>query len=265
MPDPDLRVLGCYGIVLSKASPPAIPPEQKGARYLSGKLQTYADAKLELSVADAQARPWKIKGQLQVSPAQWFQVSGSVTPGVPARAVGSLAGNKGRSAAFSAVFDGDRLAFSLAYRNDAGALVPVQSFAFLRRASAAAPVPQDPFAALADQWSARLRRSRFTTSENTSDRDYSGGGYYQELRRDLQLHPDGSYRLDERGFSRVSAGGMSSMLPIARSRTGRWSVTAARDKAWLGLSSEGGRELYLLSAAGTTLYLDGKWVGVSLP
>ena len=101
-------------------------------------------------------------------------------------------------------------------------------------------------------------------SENSFDRDHSGGGYYQTVRRDLQLYPGGTFRLDERGFSRVSAGGLSSMLPIARSRTGRWSVTAARETAWLMLSGEGGDELYVLSGAGTTMSLDGKWQGVSL-
>jgi hypothetical protein len=114
---------------------------------------------------------------------------------------------------------------------------------FKRRAAAVAPAPHDPFAALVEQWTVRLRRSRFTLSENAFDRDYSGGGYDQEVRRDLHLHPDRTFRLDERGFSRVSAGGMSSMLPISRSRTGRWSVTATREKAWLMLSSDAGNEL----------------------
>lgn len=264
MPGSDARVIGPYRIVPSKASAPSIPPGQKGARYISGKLQGYADAELELTVTDSQARPWKIKGWLRVSPSQSFEVSGSMTPGAPSRAVGSLAGNKGRTAIFSAVFDDDQLTFSLDYRKEDGALVHVQSFVFKRRATAVAPAPHDPFAALVEQWTTRLRRSRFTLSENAFDRDYSGGGYYQEVRRDLQLHPDGTFRLDERGFSRVSAGGMSSMLPISRSRTGQWSVTAARETAWLRLSSEGGNELYVLSGAGTTMSLDGKWQGISL-
>jgi hypothetical protein len=263
MPGSAARVIGPYRIVPSEASAPSIPPEQKGARYISDKLQSYADAELELTATDSQARAWKIKGQLRVSPSQSFEVSGSMTPGTPARAVGSLAGNKGRTAAFSAVFDQDQLTFSLAYRKEDGARVPVQSFVFKRRAAAVAPAPRDPFAALVEQWTARLRRSRFTLSENAFDRDYSGGGYYQEVRRDLQLHPDGTFRLDDRGFSRVSAGGMSSMLPISRSRTGRWSVTATREKAWLMLSSDAGNELYVLSGAGSTMLLDGRWQRVS--
>jgi hypothetical protein len=264
MPGPTARVIGPYRIVTSTASTPTIPPEQKGARYISDKLRSYADAELELSVTDSQAPAWNIKGQLKVSPSQWFEVSGSMTPGQPARAVGSLAGNKGRTAAFSAVFDEEDLAFSLTYRKGDDTLVHVQSYAFKRRATPVAPMPHDPFAALVEQWTARLRRSRFTLSENAFDRDYSGGGYYQEIRRDLQLHPDGTFRLDERGFSRVSAGSLSSMLPISRSLTGRWSVTAARETAWLRLSSESVNQLYVLSGAGTTILLDGKWQGVSL-
>jgi hypothetical protein len=264
MPGSDARVIGPYRIVPSKASALSIPPEQKGARFISSNLQSYADAELELTVTDSQGRPWKIKGRLKVSRSQSFEISGSMTPGAPARAVGSLAGNKGRTAAFSAVFDDDQLTFSLAYRKQDGALQPVQSFVFKRRATAVAPTPHDPFAALVEQWTARLLRSRFTLSENVFDRGYSGGGYYQEVRSDLQLHPDATFRLDEDGYSRVSAGGMSSMLPFSRSRTGRWSVTATREKAWLRLSGETGIELYVLSSAGMTMLLDGKWRGVSL-
>ncbi len=258
------RAIGPYRIVPSKASVPSIPPEQKGARYIASKLQGYAESELELTVSDSQTGASKLEGRLRVSPSQWFDVSGSTTPGTPARAVGSLAGNKGRTAAFSAVFDDNQLTFSLAYRKEDGALVVVQSYMFKKRATAVAPARQDPFAAFVEQWTARLRSSRFTLSENASDRDYSGGGYYQEIRRDLQLFPDGTFRLDERGFSRVSAGGMSSMLPISRSRTGRWSVTAVREKAWLRLSGEDADESYRLSGAGPAMLLDDKWQGVSL-
>ena len=92
----DARVIGPYRIVQSKASAPSIPPEQKGARFISGHLQ-------------------------------------------------------GRTAAFSSVFDDDQLTFSLGYRKEDGALVHVQSFVFKRRATAVAPAPHDPFAALVEQ------------------------------------------------------------------------------------------------------------------
>ena len=260
----DARVIGPYKIVPSNSSAPSIPPAQKGARYISDQLQGYAGAELRWTVTDSRTRAWKIKGEIQVSPSQRFEINGSMTPGTPARAVGSLAGNKRRTAAFSAVFDEDQLTFSLAYRKEDGTLVHVQSFLFKKCATTVAPAPHDPFAVFAEPWTARLRRSRFTFNDNAADRDYSGGGYYQEVRRDLQLYPDGTFRLDERGFSRVSAGGLSSMLPISRSRTGRWSVTATREKAWLMLSSDEGNSTYALSLAGTTMLLDGKWRGVSL-
>jgi hypothetical protein len=99
MPGSDARVIGPYRIVPSKASAPSIPPEQKGARFISGNLQGYADAELELTVTDSQARPWKIKGRLTVSRSQSFEVPGSMTPGAPARAIGQEACDRGCSRA----------------------------------------------------------------------------------------------------------------------------------------------------------------------
>lgn len=135
MPTPASRFSGRYRILQPGDTGPPVPPEQKGVRYLSGQLQSYAEAELELTVTDAPA---------------------------------------------------------------------------------AAP------------------------------------------------RVDGTFRLDERGFSRVSAGGLSSTTPIARSRTGRWSVTAARATARLVLSSEAENESFVLSGSGPAMSLDGRWRGVSL-
>lgn len=264
MPNPASRFTGTYRILQPGDAGPPVPPEQKGVRYLASRLQSYGEAELELTVTDGQANTSRVGGRLRATPSQSFDVQGSMTTGPPARAAGRLVGNKGRTADFTAVFADDRLTFSLAYHTDDGALVRAQSFVFERRAPVVAPPPPNPDAALIDQWTARLRRSRFTSSENTSDGDYSGGGYYEEIHRELNLYPDGRFQLDERGFARVSAGGLLSRTPIARSRTGQWSVTAAGAAARLMLTSEAWNESFVLSGSGPAMSLDGRWQGVSL-
>jgi len=257
MPDSAARFTGTYTIVPSAAAvSPPIPPDEKGLRYLSDKLHGYANAELDLKVTDAQ-----VEGRLRASVSQWFDVYGSLIPGSPVRSIGHLKGNKGRAAAFTAVFGDDRLTFSLVSRREDGSVVSLRSLEFVRRAPAAPPVPRDADAALVEQWTTRLRRSRFTLQENAFDRDYSGGGSYQEMHRALQLYADGTFRLDERGFVRVSAGGIEMRTPIARSRTGRWSVMAARYTARLMLSSDAGDTSYVLSGDGSRMSLDGRWQG----
>lgn len=265
MPSSASRFSGTYTILPPTKAAPPIPAEQKGARYISEKLRSYANAELELTVTDGSAGTPRVEGRLRVSPSQSFEVHGSIatTTGARARGVGRLEGNKGRTAAFTAEFGDDRLTFSLAYDTDGGTLVNVQSYLCERRAPAVALPPPDLDAALVEQWTAKLRRSRFTASENASDRDYSGGSYYQELHRDLQLYPDGTFRLDERGVSRVSAGGLSSTTPISRSRTGRWTVTASGATARLTLTSEGGNESFTLGGSGSAMSLDGRWHSAS--
>jgi hypothetical protein len=53
-------------------------------------------------------------------------------------------------------------------------------------------------------------------------------------------------------------------VPIARSRTGRWSVTATGTTARLKLSSEAGDESFVFSGSGQVISLDSRWHGMSL-
>ena len=76
-------------------------------------------------------------------------------------------------------------------------------------------------------------------SQNQSDRDYSGGGFYNERSETLSLYADGSFRYQQCSFSSVSSGGLSFPYERKSTETGTWSVEFAGDDARLVLRKGG--------------------------
>jgi hypothetical protein len=77
-------------------------------------------------------------------------------------------------------------------------------------------------------------------AENKHDRDYSGGGFYYEIRKTLFLFADGTFRYEQHSSTRVSSGGLS--LPSQRDTTdrGTWKVGMLDGKAILALQGKDG-------------------------
>jgi hypothetical protein len=71
----------------------------------------------------------------------------------------------------------------------------------------------------------RLRGKVLKKDENPSDRDYSGGGYYYQRSIAIYLREDHSFLYEERTFSSVRAGELSSSLesPTIR-QEGTWKI-----------------------------------------
>lgn len=67
MPNSASRFSGTYKMLPPREVAPPIPPEQKGARYLADKLQSYGDAELELTLTDGSAAAPRVEGRLRAT------------------------------------------------------------------------------------------------------------------------------------------------------------------------------------------------------
>jgi hypothetical protein len=242
-------------------------PEEKGVRYLSTHLTTYKEAELELKMGALSEGSWTVEGRLRVSPSQSFSVRASVAAGQPSEAVGILLGNKNRGAWFNARHEGGGVELSIGYRDATQKAVPVQAFLFKAEATTELVTPAKPVAdadaALAETWSAKLRGTRISYSHNDRDSDYSGGGYYSEIHRDIFLYGDSTFGFREEGFTRVTIPRLYSP-PTTKSRVlaGRWQVAARNGNIYLQLSGAEG-ESFLSAKTGRVL-LNSQWAGVPL-
>ena len=240
-----------------------VPPDKKGVRYLSTHLTTYKEAELELKLGALSEGSWPLEGSLKVSPSQSFSVRASVAAGHPSEAEGILVGNKNRAAWFSARHEGGGVELSIGYHDATQKAVPVQTFLFKAEVTTELVTPAkpvaDPDAALAETWTAKLRGTRISYSDNDRDSDYSGGGYYSEIHRDIFLYGDSTFGFREEGFTRVTVPGLYSP-PTTKSRVlaGRWQVAARNGNVYLQLSGAEENLSYRLKQDGSSLTLNGQ-------
>jgi hypothetical protein len=66
----------------------------------------------------------------------------------------------------------------------------------------------------------RLKGKVLKKEENSSDRDYSGGGYYYEKVKAIYLYEDHTFLYEEKTFSSVRAGDLSRTLESPTNRQG---------------------------------------------
>ena len=102
----------------------------------------------------------------------------------------------------------------------------------------------------------KLQRER-----NQSDRDYTGGGFYDEESETLYLFVDGTFRYEKRSFRSVS-GGRLALSPSEHKKTdaGTWAVELVRDEPHLVLKTGGSvRKSWQTRDGGVGVqYLDGE-------
>lgn len=66
-----------------------------------------------------------------------------------------------------------------------------------------------------------------------SDRDYSGGGWYEEINHAMYLYPDMSFRYRIESFRSVTGGGLSLPHQSENEYLGTWEVTNENFKMYL--------------------------------
>ena len=254
---------GKYRLDLWNEPVRSVPAAEKGVRYLSTKLATYKDAELELKLGQLSEGSWPLEGSLKVGPSQRFSVQASVAASHSNDAEGTLVGNKRREAWFIAHYESGRIELSIGYRDANQKPVPVQLFSFKAEATTQPETPAKPTvdanAALAEAWTAKLRGTRISYSDNDRDTDYSGGGYYTQISRDIFLYRDSTFGFREEVFVQVRVPDAYSP-PTTKSRVlaGRWQVAARNGNIYLQLFSAEENLFYSVTGTGSSLTLDGQ-------
>jgi hypothetical protein len=85
-----------------------------------------------------------------------------------------------------------------------------------------------------------LRGKKLQREQNQSDRDYSGGGFYDEESETLHLFADHTFRYEKRRFSAISSGGFA--LPPSepkKTEEGTWAVEIIEGAPHLVLRMDG--------------------------
>lgn len=71
-----------------------------------------------------------------------------------------------------------------------------------------------------------------------SDRDYSGGGWYEEIKHAIYLYSDFSAMYTKESFRSISAGGLYAPNQSSEKQIGTWSISEENGKVYLEMIFE---------------------------
>src|SRR6478672_1172048 len=90
-----------------------------------------------------------------------------------------------------------------------------------------------------------LSNKKLVYEKVESDRDYSGGGWYSDLKYSLILYGDKSFQAKKQSFSSVSGGGLSLPRESNEVKYGYWKIQYEFPNLYLVLRYENGEEEFL--------------------